>query len=141
VSFDTLGDINWLAVIAAAILWYGLGAFWYNRAGFGKQWMRSIGWDPEAAPPAMTEMSYIGPLVAYLIGSIAIAMIAVATGSDTFGEGLVLGLVIGIGISGALFYVTAVFDPTKKEQMTWFGVSAGYHLVGILIASVLVSVW
>ncbi len=140
-SFDTLGDVNWLAIIVAGVLWYALGAGWYNRAGFGKPWMRSIGWDPEAAPPAMTALSYVGPLAAYLVGSTAIAMIAVATGSDTFAEGIVLGLVIGVGISSVLFYVTAVFDPTRKEQMTWFGITAGYHLIGILVASILVSVW
>jgi hypothetical protein len=140
-SFDTLGDLNWLAVIVAAVLWFALGAAWYHPAVLGKPWMRSVDWDPEASPPAMTTMSYVGPFVAYLVGAIAIGMLALATASDTFGEGLVLGLVVGVGISAALFYVTAVFDPQKKEPMTWFWISGLYHLIGIVVAAVLVSIW
>ena len=35
--------------------------------------------------------------------------------------------------------VAGVFEPTKPQPMTWFGITAGYHLVGVLIASVVVS--
>jgi hypothetical protein len=37
--------------------------------------------------------------------------------------------------------VTAVFDPMKVSKMVWFGVTAGYHALGLLVASVIVSVW
>jgi hypothetical protein len=68
-------------------------------------------------------------------------MLAEASRTDTFGEGIVLGLVTGVGIAGAVLFVTGIFDPKKPEPMTWFGITAGYHLVGLLIASVIVSVW
>lgn len=140
-SFDVLGDINWAAVAVAAIVYFAVGAAWYSRALLGKPWMRSIGWNAEQDPPEMSPVSYLGPLVGYLVAAVAVAMLAVATGTDTFGEGLVLGLVLGIGLATVLALVTALFDPQKKEPMTWFGVTAGYHLVGLLVASVIVAVW
>jgi hypothetical protein len=140
-SFDTLGDLNWLAVIVAAIVWYAVGAVWYMPAVFGKPWMRSIGWDPDASPPAMTPVTYAIPLLAMVVGTAGIGMLAVATATDTFGEGLVLGLVLGVAISTVLFVVTAVFDPLRPEPVTWVWTTGGYHLVGILVASVILAVW
>jgi hypothetical protein len=43
VSFDTLGDLNWLAVLVSAVAYYALGAIWYARPALGSIWMDSIG--------------------------------------------------------------------------------------------------
>ena len=77
----------------------------------------------------------------YIVAGIATAMLAVATATNSFGEGVVLGLVLGVGIATVLAFVTAVFDPMKVSKMVWFGVTAGYHALGLLVASVIVSVW
>lgn len=139
-SFDVLGELNWLAVIVATIAYFALGAVWFARAVFGKAWMRSMDWEmPEGEQPGPA--LYIGPLITCLLASIAVGMLAEATGSDTVTEGITLGLVVGVGVAGSVLFVTGVFDPKKPHPMTWFAVSAGYHLVGMLIASVIVSSW
>jgi uncharacterized protein DUF1761 len=139
-KFDVLGDLNWLAVIVAGIAYFVLGAIWFMPATFGKAWQRSMGWEmPADQRPGAA--FYVGPLITCLAAAIAVGMLGKASGSDSFGEGIVLGLVTGVGISGAVLFVTGVFDPKKPEPMTWFAVTAGYHLVGLLIASVIVSVW
>jgi hypothetical protein len=139
-SFDVLGDMNWLAVIVAAIAYYALGALWYSNVALGKAWQRSMGSEvPEGQRPSPA--FYIGPLIACLLVSIAIGMLAEATGTDTVGEGLCLGLVVGIGFAGSFLGVTAVFETKKPQRLTWFGITAGYHLVGMLIASLIISAW
>jgi len=139
-SLGVLGDLNWLAVIVATIAYFALGGLWYMLRAFGNIWMRSIGWEPteEDRPSAAV---YLGPLITCLIVAIAVAMLAQASGSDTFAEGIVLGLVVGIGVAAATLAVTAYFDPKSPRPWTTFGVHAGYHLVGILISAVIVSVW
>jgi hypothetical protein len=139
-KLDVLGDMNWLAAIVGGIGYFALGAVWFMPATFGKAWQRAMGWEmpgDQRPGPAL----YIGPLITCLVATIAVGMLAEATGSDTFGEGIVLGLVTGVGIAGAVLFVTGVFDPKKPEPMTWFAVTAGYHLVGLLIASVVMSLW
>jgi hypothetical protein len=139
-KLDVLGDMNWLAAIVGGIGYFALGAVWFMPATFGKAWQRAMGWEmPEDQRPGPA--LYIGPLITCLVATIAVGMLAEATGSDTFGEGIVLGLVTGVGIAGAVLFVTGVFDPKKPEPMTWFAVTAGYHLVGLLIASVVMSLW
>lgn len=140
-SFDVLGDLNWLAVILGGVAYFGLGAIWFAQVTFGKAWQRSMGWETTEDQPGPGPALYIGPLITCLLSSLAVGMIAKSTGSDTFADGIVLGLVVGVGVSAAVLFVTGIFDPKKPQPMTWFAISAGYHLVGLLIASVIVSIW
>jgi Protein of unknown function (DUF1761) len=137
---SVLGDLNWLAVIIATIAYFALAAPWFAEATFGPVWRRSIGWDK--APAQRLGLSYyLGPLATCLGAVVAVAMLAEATRSTSFTEGIVLGLVVGVGVAGAILFVTGVLDPTKPRPVAWFGVMAGYHVLGLLIASVVVSVW
>lgn len=78
---------------------------------FGDAWMRSIGWEPsEEDTPGPS--FYIGPLVTCFLASVAVALLAGATGAS--------------GIA---------------EPMVWFAIMASYHLLGLVIAAVIVSVW
>jgi hypothetical protein len=139
-TFALLGDLNWLAVIVATLAYFGLGGLWYMPRVFGDIWTRSIGWDPtgEEGPGVAF---YAAPLATCLVASTALALLARAAGADSVGEGLVLGLVAGVGIAGAVLFTTGFFDPKKPQPMVWFGVTAGYHLVGLLIAAMIVSAW
>lgn len=140
-SLDMLGQLNWLAVVVAALIYFVLGAVWYAPPVFGRIWQRSIGWDPEATPPQMQVTAYLIPLIAYLVMAVATAMLAAATGSSDLNGGLTLGLVVGIGYALARTAVDAAFDPHKPQRWVWFAVAGGYHLVGIVLVAVLVSVW
>jgi hypothetical protein len=35
----------------------------------------------------------------------------------------------------------ATFDTKKPEKGTWFAITAGYHVIGLMIAGVIVSAW
>jgi hypothetical protein len=141
VSFDALGQLNWLAVIVGALIYFALGALWYSPVLFQRQWQRSIGWDPQRTPPEMSPLTYLIPAVAYLVMAIAIGLLAAASGTDNIGEGVVLGLVTGIGLSLAHTFVDASFDPNKPEPWTWFAINGTYHALGLILVSIIVAVW
>jgi hypothetical protein len=138
-SFEVLGDLNWLAVIVATVAYFALGGLWFASAVFGRAWIRASGIEmPEGGPGVAF---YVGPLTTCLVATIATAMLAEATASDTLGEGLVLGLVLGVGLALTTLFVTGIFDPKKPEPMTWFAITGGYHLVGLLIVGAIVGAW
>jgi hypothetical protein len=137
-SFDVLGDLNWLAVIVATIAYFALGALWYAPPVFGDLWMRSGGIQVPEQPQAAF---YIIPFLTCLLATIAVGMLAAATASDTAGEGIVLGLVTGVGIALTSLFVTGFFDPQKPQPMVWVAVVSGYHLVGLVIAAVILTIW
>ena len=140
-SFDVIGELNWLAVIAGGVIYFALGAVWYSPALFGRAWQRAIGWDAERTPPQMNAATYVVPAIAYTVTAVAIGMLARASDSDDVGTGLVLGLVVGVGVSVMHTLGDAVFDPNKREPWTWFAITAGYHALGQLIVAVLVAAW
>jgi hypothetical protein len=141
VSFDVLGQLNWLAVIVGAVIYFALGALWYSPMLFARPWQRSIGWDPERTPPEMNPMTYVVPFIAYLVMAVAVGMIAAAVGSETLADGIVLGLVLGIGLTLMHTLVDATFDPNKPQPWTWFAINGSYHALGLLIVAVIVSAW
>ena len=82
-------------------------------------------------------LTYVGPFITCLITSVAVGMLVAATASDTVGHGLALGFVTGVGIVGSALFVTGFFDPKKPDPMTWVAITGGYHLIDLLIDSVL----
>jgi hypothetical protein len=140
-SFDVLSDLNWLAVIVAGLAYFALGAVWYLPPVFGKPWMaaggQQMGQSGERPNPAI----YVTPLIAQVVAAIALGMLAEATNTNTFGEGLVLGLVVGVGFAVTIMLVTAAFETQKPNAMVWGLINAAYHLVGLVIAAVIIAVW
>ena len=138
-SFDVLSDVNYLAAIVAAIAWFALGAIWYMPAVMGRAWMRSAGIEmPEGYRP--NPMVFVVTFVAYLITAVATGMLARATGSETLGEGIVLGFVIAIGFAVTLSAVSSIYD-RRPEPTTWFLINGTFNLIGYLLVAVIVTVW
>lgn len=84
---------------------------------------------------------YIGPLATCFLATVATGMLALATASDTFGEAIALGLVVGLGNAATVAFVGGMFDPHKPQPLVWFVIFAGYQLVGLLIVATIVSLW
>ncbi|MBB6174183.1 hypothetical protein HNR23_004243 [Nocardiopsis mwathae] len=139
-GIGVLGELNWIAIVVAALVYFGLGAVWFARPVFGKAWMRAIDWagDDEEKPGAAM---YIGPLVVCLIQVIVLAMLLAAVGVAAVGEGIALALLVGVGLSASALFVAGYFDPKKPQPMVWFGITAGYHVVGLAIAGLILSLW
>jgi hypothetical protein len=138
-SFDVLGDVNYLAVLVATIVWFVLGAVWYAQPVFGRMWMRSLGIEmPEGFRP--NPLIFVGTFVAYFVTALALAMLARATESDGLGEGIVLGLVTGVGLALMLLAAGALYE-RKPEPGVWFGINGIYNLIAYVLVAIVVTVW
>ena len=138
--FEVLGDLNWLAVVVATIVYFAIGGIWFANAFLGRAWQHAGGFEvPADQRPGPAY--FIGPFITCLVATVAVAMLAKATGTDTVGGGIALGLVTGVGIAASVVAVTSLFDPQKASRLTWAAISAGYHVVGLLVAAVILAVW
>ena len=138
-TFDLLGDMSWLAVIAGALAYFVIGALWYAPPIFGRTWMAAGGMEMPANGQGPGPGIYVVPLIGSVLSAIALSMIAEATGTDTVSEGIALGLVTGIGFAVSIALVTAMFESAKPKPFVWGGVDAGYHLVGNVVAAVVIA--
>jgi uncharacterized membrane protein len=49
--------------------------------------------------------------------------------------------VVGVGLVASALFVTGFFDPRKPKPQTWIAITAGYHVVGLLVAAVILALW
>jgi hypothetical protein len=141
VTFDFLSDLNWLAVIVAALAYFAIGAAWYAPGVFGRTWAAAGGFDLPEAGSRPSAAIYLTPLIGSVLSAIALGMIAAASGTDTFEEGIVLGLVVAVGFAIPIALVTAQFETQKPKPMVWGAINGGYHVVGNLLAATIVASW
>jgi hypothetical protein len=83
----------------------------------------------------------VGPFVTCLLSAIATTVLEHVSRTDTVGEALVLGLVVGIGYAAAVAFVGGIFDPHKPQPQVWFAIFAGYQLVGLGLVAAIVALW
>ena len=135
-----IGGLNWLGVIVATIIYFALGALWFApQTPLGKAWMTSSGYKSPTTGALSGNAFYLIPIVTCLIEVIATALLARGTGTDTIGEGVILGVVLGI-IALTVTMSTAAFEFAKPAQWTWGLVTGSYHAVGLLIAAIVLSI-
>ena len=132
--FDAFDDLNWLAVIVAAVAYWVLGAIWYNDAVFGKQWKAATGKD--MGQPNATQI--VGNLVLWFIAALALGLIAKSIGADNVGDGIVLGLVVSFGFIGTNRITQQLYEGGKVPLMK---VNAPYTLLGFTIMGIILSTW
>jgi hypothetical protein len=139
-SLTVLGDLNWLAVVVAAIAYFALGMVWYAEYAFGRAWQRASGWDL-SPPEKIGVTTLVVPLATCFVLTLVTAMIGAASGTDTIMEGILLGLVIGVGIALPVRFVTGSYDMTKPAPLTFAAIGAGYHVVGLALAGAILGQW
>ncbi len=98
----TLSNLNYLAVLAAAVGVFLVGGLWYT-ALFGNARTRLLGWTPEDVarmqqrrPPPVF---FGGLLVSYVVLAFAVAVIVTSFGISTAGGGAAAGLVLWLAIA------------------------------------------
>jgi hypothetical protein len=141
VTFDPLGDLNWLAVAVAAIAYFAIGAGWYAPPVFGRIWMEAGGLPMPERGSRPSAAIYVTPLVGSILSAGALGLLGSVTGTDSFAEGIALGLVVAIGFAVPIALVTAQFESQKPKPMVWGAVNAGYHVVGNLVAAIVIASW
>lgn len=136
--------INYLAVIASAVVMMGLGFLWYGPI-FGKQWIALMGWTPEQVAAGMQKSmtkNYVIMALGALIMSFVLAHSIVFAGSYLNVTGVSAGLQAGfwnwLGFIAPVTVGTVLWD--GKPWKLWF-LNAGYYLVGLLLIGVLLAVW
>jgi hypothetical protein len=137
-----LAGINWLAVLIATFLYFAVGAVWFApQTPLGKAWVRAAGYESPSSGAMSGNAFYLVPAATTLLMVIATAMLARATATDTLSEGIVLGLIVGLGYAVSILIGTAAFEFTKPRQWTWGVITAAYHVVGLVLAAVVIALF
>ena len=132
----SFNDLNWLAIVVAALVFFAVGAVWYQPKVMGSRWMKAVEVDPSKAAP--NPWIFIGTFVAYLLMAMVLAMLAQGMGASSFGDGLVLGLYTGVVFVAAQAWVNASYE---GRSMNLVLVNGGVGVIGHVLMAVIVTLW
>lgn len=128
-------DINWLAVLAAALAPFALGFLWYGPL-FGRAWGRAAGVTPEMSKAANMGRIFGLTFVAQLVQAVALAMF--------LGPDVTLAFAIQAGfMTGAFFVATGlgVLYLFELRPLTHWAVNAGYVTVAFTAMGAVLGAW
>jgi ABC-type uncharacterized transport system permease subunit len=138
-EFD-FGELNYLAIVVGVVINMALGALWYSPVLLGKPWMAAAGITAEDIEARKGEQ-YRGYAVAVVVSIVLVFVLALLTrnlGIDEPLDGLVLGLVAGIGLVAVSQAPNYSFE---GRPLRLFLINLGYSVVGFAIIGVLLAVW
>jgi len=134
-----LNDINWLAVLVAAIAYFALGALWYSKVLFVNKWLAYTKIDvknPDASKGIgqIMLMSFIWTIIT----CIGLAILSARFDLDFWQSGLKLGSVTGICFGMAAISISYLYE---KRPMGLHFINGGYTLLGNIIAAIIICCW
>ena len=136
---EALAAVNWFAVAAATVALYLLGGLWYSPLFFGPRWRAGVGFTPPYGwkPGALL---YLAPLVGCFVVTLATALLVTIADAHSATDGVVLGLIVGLGYAAAVAAVDAT-APSHPRPGTLAFIVGAYWTIGLTMVAVILSVW
>jgi Protein of unknown function (DUF1761) len=133
-------DVNWLAIIVAAVAAFAIGALWYSPVLFGRQWMAAHGHTPERLAAMQSSMgkTYAFSFITYLIMAMVIALLMGLTGAGTPIQGIVVALLAWLGFGFTIGLNTNLYSDKPAAA---FMIDAGYQLIHVIVMGAIVGAW
>lgn len=133
-------QINFLAVILAAIIDMLLGMFWYSPVGFGKLWMKMVGKTEAELKEAGTTagMAYMASTLAAVVMAFVLAHVVKISGATDYITGAQVGFWMWLGFVVAGVLPVYIFEDRKKGLYILY---IFYKLLSIVAMAVLLALW
>jgi hypothetical protein len=133
---DFFGELNWLAVLVAAVAWFAFSAIWYSVPPLSEAWQRAAKVAAGEGPPLV--MVLVPTFLGYFVTTIVIALLARAVGATELVDGLTLGATLGVGFGVVGAVVGQLYEQKGAGYWLINGVNA---VVAYSIVAVIVTVW
>ena len=131
-----LSEINWLSVIVASIVAFGIGGVWYSPLMFSKIWQKELKLSDEAIKDA--NMGLIFGLT-FILNIIGAAVLDIFIGSEsTFFSGLFVGLLVSLAWSTTALGINYLF---ARKSFKLFLIDAGYFVTFFIIMGAILGAW
>ncbi len=133
-------QINYWAVLLAAILAQVIGALWYSPLLFGKMWQKLMDFYPKEIEVMKKKATrgYVLSFIAALVMAYVLAHFVDYAGATTFIGGFQagfwawLGFVATVALGGWLW---------EGKPFQLYLINAGHYLITLLVMGVVLAVW
>lgn len=130
-------DINYLAVLVAALASMVVGAIYYSPPLFGKAWMKMIGLKPSQAKKDQS-MGYVLGAIAGLVTAFVLAHILDMTGAEEWVLALQTTFWVWLG-----FFATTTLHRVawEKSGWDWWFLTNGNWFLTLLTMAMVLTYW
>ena len=128
-------DINYLAVLAAAVSAFVLGGIWYGPL-FGKSWQQATGLSDEALQSGSQPLIFGGAFLLSLLAAFVFAMF--------LGPRPEVGFATAAGASAGLCWVAAsigIIYLFERRGMRHFLINGGYVTLQFTLYGLILGLW
>lgn len=129
-------DVNIVAVLVAAVINMVVGAIWYSKALFAKDWAKLTGRKIDQMGDGA--QGYVLTAIGALVQAWILAHFVAWALATTAIQGAVIGFMLWLGFTAITQGVNTVFAGTRKKLLA---INTGYFLVVLVINGALLAVW
>jgi hypothetical protein len=129
-------EINWIAVVVVALIYFAIVFFWYFPKAFGNLWLKLVG--KESEPKSKIIRDTIIMIPTSFITVLIIEIIMDLTNMNEIASALLLNLLLWIGFVGLIGINQNNFN---DRGIKLFLIEYMVYLVGFLIAGLVLAVW
>ena len=141
---DVVVPINYVAVLAAAVVSMVVGYVWYGPL-FGKTWMKEMGMKQQQMTDAMKKqmmnsytLMFVGSLFMSWVLAHAIVFSAAYLHMSGLSEGLMTGFFNWLGFVGPVTLGSVLWE--KKSWKMW-SINNGYYVVTLMAMGAVLALW
>jgi hypothetical protein len=129
-------EINYLAVVAAALAAFVLGGLWYSPVLFGRAWQREVGLSDEELKRGNMARIFGTALILSLIASWVFALFLGPRPPMAFG--------LGAGFAAGLCWVASSFGMNylfARRSLKLFAIDGGFHTLQFTVIGLILALW
>ncbi len=132
-------EVNYVAVILAALSSFAVGMVWYAKPLFGSQWMKMVGMTDEKSKKGMAKAMAMS-LVASLLAAYVLAHVTFLShqffGNSFLQDALSTAFWVGIGLQASVIVVHDSFEQRRKKLSL---INIGNQLATVLVMGLIIG--
>lgn len=132
-------DVNYFAVVLAALSNFAVGMIWYSKPVFGAQWMKMVGMTDAKAKKGMGYAMGVS-LVASLLAAYVLANVIYLSNSyfenSFLQDAIVTAFLVGVGLQASVIAVHDSFEQRRKKLSL---LNIGNQLATVLVMGLIIG--
>ncbi|GEQ96710.1 hypothetical protein JCM17844_03470 [Iodidimonas gelatinilytica] len=133
-----LFQLNYLAIVIAAIVYLGMAGLWYSPLAFGKSWAQENRFKPDELEDRSMLPALGYAFLAAIVLAFGLALLSKWAGVDNWFTGALMGLFISLMISVPAALPVYVFE---NRSMRLFTINEGMPVVAMVIMGAVIGGW